>query len=202
MSWSPFTPAVMNDPAAGHQELLKQCPVHHCTEFDPPFFTLSRYADVEEALRDIETFSSQYGQGPRFTDPLGMLCDPPQHTFMRKLTQSAFTPKAMQALAPQVEALTNELVDGILASPGTFDFHDDFAFPLPVVIIAGLLGVPAEDLEQFKQWSDVQVAAMGSENPEQYAEEQAAFSPTCKTIWIGDVPGSNSRQMSPTIYSV
>lgn len=174
-SWSPFSPAVMQDPAAGHQLLLSNCPVHHCADFDPPFYTLSRYADVEAALRDIATFSSQFGQGPRFTDPLGMLCDPPQHTFMRKLTQGAFTPRAMRSLAPQVEALTHQLIDQILAGPKEFDFHDDFAFPLPVVIIAGLLGVPAVDLDQFKRWSDIQVAAMGSEDPSQYADDQAEF---------------------------
>ena len=71
MSWSPFSAAVMSDPANGHQELLSQCPVHRCDAFEPPFYTLSRYADVERALRDIDTFSSQYGQGPRFTEPQG-----------------------------------------------------------------------------------------------------------------------------------
>jgi cytochrome P450 len=175
MSWSPFSAAVMADPANGHQELLNRCPVHRCEEFQPPFYTISRYADVETALRDIETYSSQHGQGPRFTQPQGMLCDPPQHTYMRKLVQQAFTPRAMDALRPQVEALTERLIDGIQAGPAEFDLHDDFAFPLPVVIIAGLLGVPTADLEQFKHWSDIQVAAMGSADPSQYEAEQARF---------------------------
>lgn len=175
MSWSPFAADVMADPAAGHEELLLRCPVHHCQEFEPPFYTLSRYDDVANALRDIATFSSQYGQGPRFSDPVGMLCDPPQHTFMRKLVQQAFTPKAMQVLAPVVESLTHELIEQILQSDPEFDFHDDFAFPLPVIIIAGLLGVPAADLDRFKHWSDIQVAAMGAEDPTRYADEQAQF---------------------------
>lgn len=92
MSWSPFAAEVMANPAAGHRELLERCPVHRTDQFDPPFYTLSRYEDVEQALRDIDTFSSQYGQGPRFTNPQGMLCDPPQHTFMRKLVQRALRP--------------------------------------------------------------------------------------------------------------
>jgi cytochrome P450 len=175
MSWSPFAPAVMADPANGHQELLTRCPVHRCDEFEPPFYTLSRYRDVENALRDIERFSSQYGQGPRFTQPQGMLCDPPQHTWMRKLVQQAFTPRAMDALRPQVDALTHQLIDGIEAGPDAFDLHDDFAFPLPVIIIAGMLGVPTADLEQFKHWSDIQVAAMGSTDPRPYEAEQARF---------------------------
>lgn len=175
MSWSPFNPDVMADPAVGHQHLISACPVHRCDVFDPPFYTLSRYADVAMALRDIETFSSQYGQGPRFSEPAGMLCDPPRHTYFRKLLQSWFTPKAIEALRAPVTRLTHELVDQILAGDSAFDLHDDFAFPLPVTIIADLLGVPKSDLEQFKHWSDIQVAAMGAENPAEYLPEQEKF---------------------------
>ncbi len=175
MSWAPFAPEVMHDPAAGHKELLERCPVHRCDDFDPPFYTLSRYEDVENALRDIETFSSEFGQGPRFSPPLGMLCDPPQHTHLRKIVQRAFIPKAMEALRPAITDLTHSLIDDILAGAQEFDFHDDFAFPLPVVIIAGMLGVPESDLERFKHWSDVQVAAMGAEDPAPYAADQEAF---------------------------
>lgn len=174
-NWSPFTPEVMADPAAGHGHLLSACPVHRCDVFDPPFYTLSRYDDVSMALRDIETFSSQYGQGPRFTEPAGMLCDPPQHTYYRKLLQSWFTPRAVAELRTPVEQLTHELVDAIEADEPVFDLHDDFAFPLPVTIIADLLGVPKADLDQFKFWSDVQVAAMGAEDPMQYLDDQQAF---------------------------
>ena len=175
MSWSPFAEEILADPAQGHRELLQRCPVHRCDEFDPPFYTLSRYADVENALRDINTFSSQYGQGPRFSEPVGMLCDPPQHTYMRKIIQHAFTPNAMVSITGRVNHVTQELVDNVLSGDKKFDLHDDFAFPLPVTIVARMLGVPTSDLEQFKRWSDIQVAAMGAENPQQYADDQAEF---------------------------
>ncbi|TNF90713.1 MAG: cytochrome P450 [Gammaproteobacteria bacterium] len=175
MSWSPLSAESMADPASGHAELLTRCPIHRCDAFDPPFYTLSRHADLEMALRDTETFSSQYGQGPRFTEPQGMMCDPPQHTIMRKFLQPAFTPKALARLRPRVEMLTDELIDKILGGPAQFDLHDDFAFPLPVIIIAELMGVPEGDLPQFKKWSDNQVAAMGAEDPTPYLEEAAAF---------------------------
>ncbi len=173
--WSPLDPEVLIDPAVAHQHLLRQCPVHRCETFDPPFYTLSRYEDVEAALRDIETFSSQYGQGPRFTEPQGMLCDPPQHTFFRSLLQKWFTPGAINALTPSVAELANQLLDQALIKDNGFDLHDDFAFPLPVIIIARMLGVPEQDLDTFKHWSDVQVAAMGAEDPRQYAAEQSEF---------------------------
>ena len=175
MNWSAFDPEFMTDPARGHQYLLNECPLHHCDKFEPPFYTLSRYADVEYALRDIETFSSHFGQGPRFTEPAGMLSDPPQHTQYRKLIQRAFAPKAVAALRPQVVPLASRLVDDILAGNREFDLHDDLAFPLPVIIIAGMLGVPSEDLEDFKRWSDMQVELMGSEDPSQYVDEQTRF---------------------------
>ena len=173
--WSPFRSDVLTDPAAGHRQLLGRCPVHHYGDFEPPFYTLSRYEDVDRALRDIDTFSSEFGQGPRFSEPVGMLCDPPQHTFFRKLLQDWFSPRAIDALRPSVVALTDELIDAIKGRGERFDVHDDFAFPLPVLIIAGLLGVPEQDLEQFKRWSDVQVAAMGAEDPSGFASEMAAF---------------------------
>ena len=175
LRWSPFADEILQDPASGHEWLLRHCPVHRCQDFDPPFYTLSRYEDVEKALRDIGTYSSQYGQGPRFTDPQGMLCDPPQHTRMRKLVQQAFRPKAMAELKPKVSRLARQLIGELLAGTPEFDLHDDFAFPLPVLIIAGMLGVPEEDIECFKRWSDVQVAAMGAQDPSVYASDQIAF---------------------------
>lgn len=174
MSWNPFDPDVLADPANGYKHLGARCPVHHFANFDPPFYTLSRFADVEAALRDIETFSSEFGQGPRFTPPVGMLCDPPQHTFYRSLVQRAFTPKMIEALRPRVTALSHELIDAFPAHAG-FDLHDAFAFPLPVVIIAELLGVPTADLDRFKHWSDIQVTAMGAADARPYADDQAAF---------------------------
>jgi len=175
MSWSPFSPQVLADPANGHHELLRQCPVHRYAELDPPFYTLSLYRDLETALRDIQTFSSHYGQGPRFSEPAGLLSDPPQHTFYRKLLQQYFTPGAIEALTQPVTELMHRLIDEVMAGSEQFDLHDDIAFPLPVEIIADLLGVPKADLDQFKHWSDVQVAAMGAEDPSEYAADQAAF---------------------------
>ena len=174
MTWNPFAPEVLADPANGYAGLLANCPVHHFAAFDPPFYTLSKYEDVEAALRDIETFSSAFGQGPRFTPSVGMLCDPPQHTFYRGLVQRAFTPKMIEALRPRVTALAHELIDAF-PERGAFDLHDAFAFPLPVVIIAELLGVPTADMERFKHWSDVQVAAMGAADVRPFADDQAAF---------------------------
>lgn len=171
---SPFSPASLAEPSSAYGALLTRAPVYRCADFEPPFYLLSRHADVAAALRDIDTFSSEFGQGPRFTPPAGMLSDPPQHTLFRGLVQQAFTPRAIDALSVRIEQLADELLDDC-ARRGDFDLHDDFAFPLPVIVIAEMLGVPAGDLYKFKHWSDASVAAMGSERPEAYAADLAAM---------------------------
>ncbi len=152
VDYNPFAEDTLNNPASAYGHLLLEKPVHYFADYDPPFFTLTRHADLEAALRDIELFSSEFGQGPRFTPPNGMLSDPPQHTFFRRLVQQAFTPGAIRALGARIEALAEELLDAV-EGRDAFDIHDDYGFPLPVVIIAELLGAPSEDIQQFKKWS-------------------------------------------------
>lgn len=172
--YSPFSPETMADPATAYQRLHTQAPVHCFEEFDPPFYTLSKYDDVEAALRDSDTYSSEWGQGPNFTPPMGMLSNPPEHTYFRRIVQPAFTPGMIGNLEPRIEQLAHELIDKVTDRP-TFDVHDDYAFPLPVIIISVLLGVPEEDIHLFKDWSDASVEAMGSADPTPFAEKLQAL---------------------------
>ncbi len=172
--YDPFSEQTLADPASNYQRLHREAPVHYIEDHDPPFYTLSRYADVEAALQDGVTYSSEWGQGPNFTPPMGMLSNPPQHTYYRRLVQPAFTPAAIAALAPRIEALARDLLDNV-ADKTAFDVHDDYAFPLPVIIISELLGVPEEDIHLFKDWSDASVEAMGAEDPAPWAEKMKAM---------------------------
>ncbi len=89
-----------------------------------------------------------------------ILMDPPKHTVFRSLVNKFFTAKAVQELEPRIESLTESLlkrVEGEVA----FDFVGVLAVPLPVTVIAGLLGVPAEDMSLFKQWTDSIVGVDG-----------------------------------------
>ena len=167
--YDPFTPTVLADPATSYHHLLEEEPVYWCQDFDPKFYILSRYEDVESALQDIETFSSEFGQGPKYSMPAGMLSDPPQHTFFRRLVQKAFTPQSVELLAPQIENLASNLLKEV-DDPRSWDLHDDYAFPLPVIVIANILGVPEQDLQLIKKWSDASVEAMGAEAPSSYQE--------------------------------
>jgi cytochrome P450 len=168
--FAPYAPEVLAAPASGYRHMLEEAPVCWVRSFDPPFCILSRYADVDAAIRDIETFSSEFGQGPRFTPPAGMLSDPPQHTFFRSLVQQAFAPKTVAAMGGRIEHLSHVLLDEV-SERREWDLHDDFAFPLPVIVIAEMLGVPQSDIHRFKAWSDASVAAMGAEDPGPYAAD-------------------------------
>ena len=172
--YSPFDEATLRDHARDYGRLRAQAPGSLFEGYDPPFYILSRYADIEAALRDIEVFSSHQGQGPRYSPPSGLVCDPPLHTHHRGLVQQAFTPGSIRASAPRVEALAGELLDAVAERPG-FDIHDDLAFPLPVVIICEMLGVPSADIQRFKRWSDASVEAMGAEDPSPWLAELEAL---------------------------
>ena len=168
--YDPLSPEVRAEPSVAYHHLLEEAPVHFFEQFEPPFYTLSRFEDVQSALLDIETYSSEWGQGPRFSPPSGMLSNPPQHTFYRSLVQKAFTPKAIAEQADSITELSHQLLDE-RADPTNWDLHDDYAFPLPVIVIVNMLGIPTDDLQRFKHWSDVTVEAMGAEDPTPYAEE-------------------------------
>lgn len=168
--YNPLSEEVRAEPSVAYRHLLEEAPVHFFEAFEPPFYTLSRFADVQSALLDIETYSSEFGQGPRFSPSAGMLSNPPQHTFYRSLVQQAFTPRAIAEWADRITEISEELLDERVDA-GNWDMHDDYAFPLPVMVIVEMLGVPGDDLQRFKYWSDITVEAMGAEDPTPWAAE-------------------------------
>jgi cytochrome P450 len=121
-----------------------------------------RYDDVQRVLSEHATFSSRIGgdnpsgSGQLFASSL-ITTDPPRHRQLRSLVTQAFTPKAVDALAPRIAGLTDELLEGIAGS-GSADLIKELAYPLPVIVISELMGIPAQDRERFKQWSDIIVS--------------------------------------------
>jgi cytochrome P450 len=98
--------------------------------------------------------------------------DPPDHTRLRKLIAGAFTTRRVAALAPRVSALVDDLLAGMLAAPGgRADLIDAFAFPLPILVICELLGIPAGDRDRFRAWSTT--AVDGSPRDEKQAAADA-----------------------------
>ena len=86
--------------------------------------------------------------------------DPPEHTCLRRLVSKAFTPRMVAGMRPHIQ----EMVDGLLEphrASGRLDIIGDLAYPLPAIVIAEMLGVPPQDREDFKRWSNDIVAALG-----------------------------------------
>jgi cytochrome P450 len=166
VGYDPFSAAVLADPMGAYNELREKCPVHRFEDFSPPFATITRYDDVVEVLKDVKVWSSRYGQGPQFTKAKCLNQDPPEHTEFRKLFQKGFTPRMIGRLDDEVTELANALIDNMVALPEQRgDLHDLYACPLPVIVIAKLLGVPPTEVAQFKQWSDDLVACFNSPDP-------------------------------------
>ncbi len=111
-----------------------------------------RFRDVQQVLLDPATFSSQTGLG-RGMDASLVTSDPPRHRKLRDLVTQQFTPRIVAQLEGRVTSIVHHLLDAV-SSTGRMDVVDDLAHPLPTIVIAELLGVPAEDSRQFRGWSD------------------------------------------------
>ena len=166
IEYDPFAAETLNDPFPAYTELRSKCPMHRFDDFEHPLYTATRHDDVVELLTDVETWSSQYGQMPRFTEEGCLFSDPPSHTWHRALVQQSFAPRHVAAMESEISELVDELVAGMADMGGSADLHDALACPLPVLVIAKILGVPTGDIEKFKAWSDEQVAASGSTQKE------------------------------------
>ena len=148
------SPEFLADPYVYYRRLRESDPVH----FDKArgSWVLTRYADVAAALRDDERLSAE--QQPVATSML--VSDPPDHTRLRSLVAKAFTPRTVSQLTPRI----HDIVDGLLndaSTRGEMDAIAEFAYPLPITVIAELLGVEPERREFFRSESQKIAVALG-----------------------------------------
>jgi len=161
-------------------------PVHRVVPETRPhedYFVLSRHADVLAAAVDTATYSSaqgltvEYGElekiGLADNPPMVML-DPPEHTAFRKLVSRGFTPRAVREIEPDVRAYVAERLDSFVSAGGG-DIVVDLFKPLPSMVVAHYLGVPAEDRDRFDGWTDAIVAASSSGSPTDAADAAMAM---------------------------
>ena len=151
VSYDLTSSAFVEDPYRTYEELRRKDPVHRMRLVEA--WALTRYEDVQDVLIDHKRFTNaernyDYMQYRTFLD-----LDPPDHTRLRGLVSKAFTPRAVRELGPRIQGLVDELLDAV-AGKSRIDLISDFAFPLPVIVIAEMLGVPAEDRARFREWSD------------------------------------------------
>lgn len=167
MRYDPSSPAFVADPYPALARLRRESPVL----FDEPTgqWVITRYADVNALLRDRRLGRSylhvasheEFGRPaePEDLAPFwklvraGMLdVEPPDHTRLRRLVSTAFTPRMAEEMRPRIRALAGDLVRG-LAERGGGDLIADVAEPLPVTVIADMLGIPPADRPLLRPWS-------------------------------------------------
>jgi cytochrome P450 len=157
IEFNPMDPEFVADPYPTYHRLRTEDPVHHSPL---GFWVLTRYDDVVAALRDprlakeaIASFVAARFGAPVPAMGLSMLDrDPPDHTRLRGLVSKAFTPRVVEGLRPRIQQIVDGLLDGV-AGRRSMDLIEEFAYPIPVIVICEMLGVPVEDHERFKGWS-------------------------------------------------
>src|SRR3954454_24145493 len=121
---------------------------------EPALWLVSRYDDVRAAARAHGRLSSAESVAPiRSRQPMMLTTDRPDHTRMRKLVARDFTREALERRRPVVEQLARDAVDEMLDAPEC-DAVATLASPLPVLVIADILGIPPADMPSFRAWSD------------------------------------------------
>jgi len=158
MDYNPLAPEVIENPYPYYAELRNKAPVAWIEPLQA--WAISRYADVDFALRNPQIFSSSEFTKQTLGDlnpvpevPWILDMNPPDHTRLRKLVNKGFLPRLIRNLEPRVQEITRQLVAS-LKSQTEGDLVSALSGPLPTMVIAEMLGVEPERLDDFKRWSD------------------------------------------------
>lgn len=165
MDFNPLSPEVTANPYPYYTELRNKAPMIWLEPFQS--WALSRYTDVDFALRNPQIFSSSVFTAEALGDlnpvpevPWILDMNPPDHTRLRKLANKGFAPRLIRALEPRVRAITQEMIEALRSQPEG-DLVATLSGPLPTTVIAEMLGVEPERRDDFKVWSDDVVRATG-----------------------------------------
>jgi cytochrome P450 len=158
MDYNPLSPEVMENPYPHYAYLREYAPVYWIEPLQA--WAVSRYADVDFALCNPQIFSSSVFTAQTLGDlnptpetPWILDMNPPDHTRLRKLVNKGFLPRLIRNLEPRVQEITQQLVAS-LRSQTEGDLVSALSGPLPTLVIAEMLGVEPERLDDFKRWSD------------------------------------------------
>lgn len=176
-----FSDEMRRNPFPAYDQLRSASPVLHVAPLD--MWMIFDYEGVKRVLTDHDAFSSVVAPPTSRTSQWLVFTDPPRHTKLRALILRAFTPRAVASLEPRIRELSTGLLDKAIER-GAMDFCADFSVPLPLMVIAEMLGAPTEDQPQFRRWSDViltlSYTVSGGEEAERAYREFAAVTAEMK----------------------
>jgi cytochrome P450 len=208
-----FGPEMLADPYPVYHQLRSAAPVHWHEPLGA--WLLSRYDDVLSVLHDPRVSSDRTGAMQAsagrpelrpffsFVSRRMVFTDPPQHTRLRGLVAQAFKPHVIQALRPHIQGLVDDFLDRVRGRGG-MDVIPDLAFPLPATVIAELLGIPPEDRERLKKWSDEFILILSAAPAAIPADayERAARAARELTDYLGDVVRRRRAEPRPDLITM
>ncbi len=175
------------------EHIRRENPIFHQAGFDghTQIWFVSRFEDVEAMLKDDQHFVLDYRlalkpnqtparliEGPEVLEKVNnhlLTKDGEDHRRLRSLVTKAFTPRRISDMRPRIQAIADELIDKV-KDQSQMDLVDSYAFPLPITVIAELLGIPVEDRQKFRAWSDVFVRpAITEEQQSQFLQMAVSF---------------------------
>ena len=188
-----YGPEFRADPACVFAQMREHDPVLYQPGIDgeTPIWFVTRHDDVATILLDDERFvrdprnalSTEELEERAAAFPLALEAienhmlnrDGDDHRRLRRLVTKAFTPKRVEELRPRIQAIADDLLD-VVEARGEMDLSAEYAFPLPITVIAELLGVPTADQHRFKEWSDAIITpAFEPDDMERFSELMGAF---------------------------
>ncbi|MDN8588883.1 cytochrome P450 [Paenibacillus sp. 11B] len=174
-----FTREFTQNPYPVYKKLRQNDPIHRVLFPHGDFgWIITRYEDAVEVLKD-NRFSKdvikRYGpdQDNIFVHNM-LFSDPPDHRRLRGLVQKAFTPRLIEGMRSHIQDIADDLLDN-LNSQDKMNLIDEFAFPLPIIVISEILGVPLEDQDKFRLWSNSIIDATSDENSEVFEKHAKEF---------------------------
>jgi len=162
------------DPFPVYDWLRTNAPVYR--DEKNSLWIISKYADVAYVSKNPKLFCSRFGVTPDADVQISIVTmDDPRHTKLRSIISRGFTPRMVATLEPSMRRIVRECIDAI-ADKGECDFVSELAVPVPLLVIAEMIGIPHEDRQAFWHWSDTMILAAGQQNnPEILEKASMAF---------------------------
>lgn len=185
-----FTKEFTQNPYPVYEKLRETDPVFKVMFPHGEFgWIITRYEDAVEVLKDqrfSKDVAKRYGPENQTVFVNNMLfSDPPDHRRLRGLVQKAFTPKLVADMRSHIQDIADDLLNKI-GSRDKMNLIDEYAFPLPIIVISEILGVPVEDQDKFRVWSNSIIDASSSDHAEMFEQHAKEFTEYL-TDWFAKV---------------